>query len=82
LIINDKDSKTLKRKADSPDSSPRQWSDLSGKFKVLAWVDTIDQNSVKLRKPMGEEITVPIAKLSEKDQAIIRAKQSDAQKDK
>jgi len=31
---------------------------------------------------MGEEITVPIAKWSEKDQAIIRAKQSDAQKDK
>jgi len=49
---------------------------------VLAWLDTIDQDSVKLRKPMGEEITVPIAKWSEKDQAIIRAKQSDAQKDK
>ena len=81
LIINDKDLKTLKRKADSPDSSPRQWSDQSGKFKVLAWLDNIDQDSVKLRKPMGEEITVPIAKLSEKDQAIIRAKQRDAQKD-
>jgi len=49
---------------------------------VLAWLDTIDQDSVKLRKPMGEEITVPIAKWSEKDQAIIRAKQSDVQKDK
>jgi hypothetical protein len=41
LIINDKDLKTLKRKAESPDSSPRQWSDQSGKFKVLAWLDSI-----------------------------------------
>ncbi|WP_164103504.1 SHD1 domain-containing protein [Candidatus Laterigemmans baculatus] len=51
--------------------SEREWSDVSGKFKVTATYIGFEQGFVKLRKSDGEEISVPIQKLSEADRKLV-----------
>ena len=50
----------------------REWSDTTGKFRVTATYVDSKEGFVKLRKPSGEEISVPISKLSLTDRRIVR----------
>src|SRR5687768_5434091 len=56
----------------------RTWSDKSGKFSVMAEFVRIDGDRAVLRRSDGKEIKVPIEKLSEDDQAVIKAQSTDA----
>lgn len=47
----------------------RLWSSSSGKHKILASFVSLESDAVKLRRDDGKEITVPLSKLSDKDQA-------------
>jgi hypothetical protein len=49
----------------------REWSDATGTFKITATYVDSKQGYVLLRKPGGEEISVPISKLSPTDRRII-----------
>ena len=49
----------------------REWSDASGKFKITATYVDSKQGFVLLRKPNGEQVSVPISKLSLTDRKII-----------
>ena len=51
---------------------PRFFSDPSGKFRVKAIVMDATDTSVKLKKEDGQEIDVPLDKLSDRDQQYIR----------
>ncbi|MEN1681361.1 MAG: thioredoxin-like domain-containing protein [Planctomycetota bacterium] len=55
-------------------TKPRLWKDASGKFEVRAELAGVDLkgNRVKLRKADGEEVIVPIAKLSSADRRFLR----------
>jgi len=48
------------------------WSDMSGKFKIRAALIAVDKDSITLRKPDKTEITVPIDKLSQSDQDLLK----------
>jgi mono/diheme cytochrome c family protein len=45
----------------------REWSDATGKFKIEAELDDVAGDAVKLKKPSGEIVSVPLAKLSKAD---------------
>lgn len=49
----------------------RTWTDTTGRFKVEARVARLQQGAVVLRRADGNEVTVPLAKLSSRDQGII-----------
>lgn len=49
----------------------REWTDLSGKFKIVATLESADKN-VKLTKADGSSIELPLAKLSKLDQDFIK----------
>ena len=53
----------------------RTWQDESGKFKIEAELLEVNEDSVRLRKADGKEISVPIARLSKTDQDFVRASQ-------
>ena len=74
LIIADQLKKTLERKSESAEMMPRLWKDASEKFKVLAYIDSATESSVRLIKTNGQVLTLPVEKLSQTDQAIIRQK--------
>ena len=71
LIIADRSVRILARKAASPHANPRKWVDRTGKFDVLARYVGIDRGRVRLRKPDGQEVEVPIDRLSEEDRRLI-----------
>jgi len=50
----------------------RTWTDSSGKYTVVAQFMGVAFDNVKLKKKDGGEITLPLEKLSEVDQAFIR----------
>lgn len=54
----------------------RTWSDASGKFSVTARLKSVRSGSAKLVKEDGSEISVPIDRLSEDDQAYIKDQMS------
>jgi hypothetical protein len=56
----------------------RMWSDASGSFKIKAALLAVLPDRVKLRKSDGQEIEVPIAKLSEADQKFLQKLRSEA----
>lgn len=45
----------------------RTWTDITGKFKVVATFGGVDGDKVVLKKPAGNEIRVPLAKLCDAD---------------
>lgn len=51
--------------------SERFFSDQSGKYRIKATITHLDETHVKLRKSDGTEVTVEIAKLSERDQKYL-----------
>lgn len=51
---------------------PRFFTDDSGKFRVKATIVNLDETTVKLRKVDGQEIDVPIARLSDRDQQYLK----------
>ena len=71
LIISDPHLKKLQRTANSPTANPREWSDLSGKFKIIARFVELDGDTVVLQKTNQQTIRVPVEKLSEKDKETI-----------
>ena len=52
---------------------PRLWSDSTGKFRVLATLHARTDTSVMLHTADGREISVPVDRLSEKDQGYLAA---------
>lgn len=56
----------------------RMWSDASGSFKIKAALLAVLPDRVKLRKTDGQEIEVPIAKLSEADQKFLQKLRAEA----
>lgn len=50
----------------------RQWSDASGKFKIEARLTEMTDENATLLKTNGSKVTVPITKLSDLDQRLIR----------
>ncbi len=50
----------------------RTWSDSTGKFKVEAELVSAQDGKVQLRKVDGKEITVPLKRLTEADQAFVK----------
>ncbi len=51
----------------------RQWSDASGKFKVTAKLVEVRDGTVLLQNVEGKTMKIPIARLSEADQAYLKA---------
>ena len=49
----------------------REWSDSSGKFKIVADLVDASANSVRLKKPEGQIVTVPLARLGQPDQDFV-----------
>lgn len=49
----------------------REWSDSTGKFKIEADLLDATAESVQLKKPSGEEVVVPLARLSKPDQEFV-----------
>jgi hypothetical protein len=60
-------------KAAKPEREPREWQDATGQFKVTATLKSMASGKVHLVKQDGSEITVPVDKLSEDDQAYIKS---------
>lgn len=59
-----------------PMAESREWVDRTGKFKTQAEFVEVKGDNVVLKKSDGKQITVPIARLSDKDQAFIRQQMS------
>jgi thiol-disulfide isomerase/thioredoxin len=55
----------------------RKWSDQSGKFSVMAEFVRLDGDRAVLRRSDGKEVKVPIERLSDADQAVIKAQTTD-----
>lgn len=64
-------------------SVERKWSDLSGRFSVVAGLKSFDEDSVELQKTNGKAIRIPRSRLSKKDLEFISSvdsiKQSEEQ---
>lgn len=54
----------------------RSWTSANGKYTVMAELVKVEEQSVRLKKEDGEEITVPLDKLSETDQRYVRLRAS------
>ena len=50
----------------------RTWTDHSGKFTIEAELVDIEGETVRLRRPSGDEFTIPLARLSAADQEYVR----------
>ena len=61
----------------SDDGDFRAWSDASGGFSIEAEYVRMVQARVTLKTRDGRFVTVPLAKLSSKDQDYVRAKKND-----
>jgi hypothetical protein len=59
-------------------TAPRTWKDASGKFQVEAELVEITADAVRLRKPDGTELSVPIDKLSEADRRLVESRRKAA----
>ncbi len=51
-----------------PSESVRTWTDASGKFQIEAVLQGVEAGKARLRKPTGQEISVPVERLSLADQ--------------
>lgn len=60
-------------KPKKPEREARTWQDASGQFKVEATLKSMASGKVKLIKADGTEISVPVERLSDDDQAYIKA---------
>ena len=58
----------------------RTWSDNTGKFNIDAELVSIRDEKVVLRKPDGEEIRVPLPRLSKNDQQFVEKWKSEQKK--
>jgi S1-C subfamily serine protease/thiol-disulfide isomerase/thioredoxin len=52
---------------------PREWTDVSGKYHVVATLVEFRDGKVKLKKEDGTEIEVPLASLSEADGKVVQS---------
>ncbi|GIW97113.1 MAG: hypothetical protein KatS3mg111_0446 [Pirellulaceae bacterium] len=66
-------SKEAAKKGTNTVAAPRLWRDSTGRFSVTASLVRVDDASVALRKENGEQITVPIVRLSAADQEFVRS---------
>jgi hypothetical protein len=62
----------LKSKAQKPPAAFRTWTDNTGSFKVSAEFVSFGNGKVKLRKQDGNEVTVPLERLSTADVEFVR----------
>lgn len=59
---------------EAPPAEMRTWTDSTGKFKLDAKLIAVENGNVKLERPDGKIVTMPLDKLSPADQVIVRAK--------
>ena len=52
---------------------PRKWTDVSGKYHVVATLVESRDGKVKLKKEDGQEVEVPLASLSEADRKVVQS---------
>lgn len=52
----------------------RMWTDSTGRFKLEAKLIAVENGNVKLERPDGKIVTMPLDKLSPADQVVVRAK--------
>jgi thiol-disulfide isomerase/thioredoxin len=57
--------------ANAAAGEPRTWSDKTGKFSITAELVAVQQGNVVLRQADGQQLTVPIQKLSGADRAFV-----------
>ena len=55
----------------APAASAREWTDTTGGFSVEAELVEVKDGKVRLKKPSGQIVAVPIAKLSKGDREYI-----------
>ena len=60
---------------------PRTWTDITGKHKIEALFLSIENNSVKLHRTDGKELSVPLDRLSKADQELAKKLQAAAASD-
>ena len=72
--VTEKELQSLKEAISAmlPHKVPREWSDLTGKHKTTATLAELDQKNVKLFKPDGKTVVIPLLQMSKEDQKIIR----------
>ena len=54
----------------------RSWTDKTGKFRIDAALEAVEDKTVRLKKADGKIVTVPVANLSEKDQAYLLSRKN------
>lgn len=62
----------MKPEADVPGGGYRTWTDITGQYQTEAEFVRREDGKVRLRKPTGEEIEMPLERLSEDDRQWIR----------
>lgn len=50
----------------------RTWTDITGKFKIRATLVKLESDKVTLKKESGDEVTLPLTKLSQTDREYLR----------
>ncbi|MBN2022964.1 MAG: hypothetical protein JW809_09230 [Pirellulales bacterium] len=58
-----------------PAKKTRTWSDNTGKFKIEAELVEVLEDAIRLKRPDGQEMTVPRARLSREDREYLRSLQ-------
>jgi hypothetical protein len=58
---------------DAPAAESRIWTDSTGKFSIDAELVGCTDGNVQLRKPDGSLVAVPLARLSDRDQAYVKS---------
>jgi CubicO group peptidase (beta-lactamase class C family) len=63
-------------------AAAREWKDRSGKFSIEAELAGIEGDSVRLKKPDGQTVLVPLSRLCEKDRQFVKSQDSGGDKAK
>ena len=51
----------------------REWTDATGKYRVVARLVSVTETSVTLEKKNAKTVSVPLAKLSQKDRTYVQS---------
>jgi len=73
VFIRERETNVPKNDGDSARKRFREWTDATGKHKVMARLISVTDDVVALEKQDGKKINVPLAKLSQKDRAYAQS---------
>jgi hypothetical protein len=75
LLLDQKIADRLASRQDDPHAMPRRWKDASGRFAVVAYLEGVNTNQVRLRKIDGSRVVVPLERLSDLDRETTASKE-------